>query len=122
MRLIAVIKFYDSLEECIVNYRDSVLDFLEIWEKVLPLVYPQHNIRKFKRELGTILKLRNITNEDLDQNDKIIISLWDHLTTIKNKISKNYDAIESNGYSILALETTLTDCFILVRKFKDALG
>ena len=121
MRLIAVTKFYDSLEECIVNYRDSVLDFLEIWEKVLPLVYPQHNIRKFKRELGTILKLRNITNEDLNKNDKIIISLWDHLTTIKNKISKNYDAIESNGYSILALETTLTDCFILVRKFKDTL-
>ena len=122
MRLISVDKlFLETLYEFIVAYRDSVLDFLELWERVVKLVYPRHNIRKFKSEFGTILKLRNIRPGDLERISKVVKSLWDHLTVIQGRINSNHEIIENAGINLYALETNLTDCFILVRKFKTTI-
>ena len=121
MRAITINKFFDSMREYIVAYQDSVLDFLELWERIVKLVYPRHNLRKFRSEWGTILKLRDIRPGDHERISKSVKSLWDHLTVIQNRINRNHEIIEDAGVSLYALETTLTDCFILVRKFRESM-
>ena len=116
MRLITVNKASDFITEAFSEYTESVLDFLDVWEKLYPDLYSNFDYDKFFREIGIVMQLKNKDDSELLKHGRRFHYLFDNLDHIKEIIEEDPAKISDYGYRPEGVLRRLDDFYILLRR------
>lgn len=116
MRSITMNKAGDFITSAFNEYTESVLDLLDVWEKLYPDLYSNFDYDTFFREIGIIMQLKNKDDSELLKHGRRLNYLFDTLDDIIELVNEEPDKIKEKGFRPEGVEQRLSNFYILLRR------
>ena len=109
-------KASDFITSAFNEYTESVLDLLDVWEKLYPDLYSNFDYDTFFREIGIIMQLKNKDDSELLKHGRRLNYLFDTLDDIIELVNEEPDKIKEKGFRPEGVEQRLSNFYILLRR------